>query len=166
MSDNPSDEQRWVPPTSEDLPGGATPAPEGIPGTDEGQTQWGAPEAAQAGTYAPGGAQQSSGKATASLVLGILGLTFCPIVITSILAIVFGYSGRSEIDASGGRLGNRGMATAGIVLGWIGIALCALGILLLIILLIVGAAVQDSDVFDITTTTPSLIHPFGALLLR
>ena len=41
--------------------------------------------------------------------------------IGSILALVFGYKARKEIDGSRGTQTGRGMATAGIVLGWIGI---------------------------------------------
>ena len=169
MSDNPSDEQRWIP-SNEELPGGKSTPSEGIPGTDEGQTDWGAPEspgqaqtaAGQPGFYpAGGGGQESSGKSVAALVSGILGLTLCPILIPSIAAVVLGYSARNEIDASGGRIGNRGLAIAGIILGWIGIAFFVLGILLVIVLVIIGAAVDDSDIFDITTTTSSVVYLLG-----
>ena len=61
----------------------------------------------------------SSGYAVASLVLGILTLYG----VGSILALVFGYRARKDIDASSGSLKGRGMATAGIVLGWIGLSL-------------------------------------------
>ena len=147
MSDNPSDEQRWIP-SNEELPGGKVTPPTGIPGTDEGQTDWGAPEAPQArgagqpAFYPQGGAQQSSGKAVTSLVLGILGIVMCPFI-PSILALVFGYSGRKEIDNSGGQLGNRGLATAGIVLGWIGVVFYGALILLFVIL-----ALTNPDSFN------------------
>jgi hypothetical protein len=85
---------------------------------------------------------QSSGKATAALVFGILGLVFCPLLPP--VALIFGYSARTEIDASGGRLGNRGVATAGIVLGWIGVGLIALAVLLFVVLVVIGSAVGGS----------------------
>lgn len=88
----------------------------------------------------------SSGKATAALVMGILGLVFCPLI-CSVLALVFGYQSRNEIDGSGGQLKGRGNATAGIVLGWIGVVICVL----FLILIIVGIAVGDSG----TTTSPT-----------
>ena len=88
----------------------------------------------------------SSGKATASLVLGILGLVFCPLI-CSVLALVFGYQGRREIDASGGQVSGRGNATAGIVLGWIGVAICAL----FLILIVIGVLAGDSS----STGSPS-----------
>jgi hypothetical protein len=62
----------------------------------------------------PGGAQ-TNGFAVASLVLGIVGFACC---VAWILALVFGYQGRKQIDQSSGRQTGRGLATAGIVLGW------------------------------------------------
>jgi hypothetical protein len=95
------------------------------------------------------GAQQSSGKSTAALVLGILGLVFCPLI-CSVLALVFGYQARREIDASGGRLTGRGNATAGIVLGWIGVAIVVAFIGLVILGLAVGDDTSDG-ISDETT---------------
>jgi hypothetical protein len=63
------------------------------------------------------------GNATASLILGILGITILP-VIGSILAVILG---RASIgDAY--RRGERGsaIATAGVILGWIGVAALAI----------------------------------------
>ncbi|WP_053227544.1 DUF4190 domain-containing protein [Solirubrobacter soli] len=61
---------------------------------------------------------RTPGQAVASLILGIVGLVFCPII-ASVLALVFGYQAKSQIDAAGGQLGGRGVAVAGIVLGWV-----------------------------------------------
>jgi hypothetical protein len=77
-------------------------------------------------------APRTPGKATASLVLGLVGMFLFPII-PSILAIVFGGSAKREIDASGGSLTGRGMATAGVVLGWVALAIWAL-------IIIVGVA--------------------------
>jgi hypothetical protein len=88
----------------------------------------------------------SSGKATAALVLGILGLVFCPLI-CSVLALVFGYQARNEIDGSGGQISGRGNAKAGIVLGWVGVVICAL----FVILIIIGVLAGDST----STGTPS-----------
>ena len=57
----------------------------------------------------------TSGKALASMVLGILGGFW----ITAILALVFGYQARSEIKAAKGHLAGDEMARAGIILGWV-----------------------------------------------
>jgi hypothetical protein len=125
------------------------------------QSEWqqpGQPEQPPPQATAPGGWTQtpdgrwvqtgptSSGKATAALVLGILGLVFCPLI-CSVLALVFGYQSRKEIDASGGRIGGRGSATAGIVLGWVGVVITVL----FIILIVIGVLAGDST----STGTPS-----------
>jgi hypothetical protein len=70
--------------------------------------------------------------AVASLVLGILWLYG----VGAILALVFGYMARQQIDASGGTQTGRGMATAGVVLGWIGVGL----ILLVVFVAIAGSS--------------------------
>lgn len=72
---------------------------------------------------------RTNGKAIASLVLGIVGLTGIPFV-CSILALVLGYGARREIVVTGEEGG--GLATAGIVLGWVGVALVLLAVLLVL----------------------------------
>lgn len=64
----------------------------------------------------------TNGFAVASLVLGIVWW----MGIGSILALVFGYIGKSQIDQSGGTQTGRGMAIAGIVLGWVGVSFIVL----------------------------------------
>lgn len=71
----------------------------------------------------------TNGLAIASMVLGILWLYW----IGSILALVFGYVAKGQIDRSAGRQGGRGMAIAGIVLGWIGVAVLAIVIVLAVV---------------------------------
>lgn len=65
--------------------------------------------------WAPPASSQVSGMAIASLVLGLAWFYW----IGSILALVFGYVARREIDRDPANVSGRGMATAGIVLGWI-----------------------------------------------
>jgi hypothetical protein len=60
-----------------------------------------------------------SGMAIASLVMGLLWVYW----IGSILALVFGYLAKNQIDRQHGRLVGRGMAMAGIVLGWVEIGI-------------------------------------------
>lgn len=74
-------------------------------------------------------APRTNGLAIASLVLGIVWIYG----IGAILALVFGYMAKSQIDQSGGREGGRGLAIAGIVLGWVGLAGIVLAILVLAI---------------------------------
>lgn len=68
---------------------------------------------------------QRAGGAVASLVLGIIGVVTCPLLILSVLAIVFGALARKRIKASGGQLGGKGQATAGLVLGIVGLLIGA-----------------------------------------
>lgn len=74
----------------------------------------------------PGGAPLPSGKATASMVLGILGLLLIPIILP-IIALCLGISAKRMADRGQG--GGRGQAVAGIVMGSVGIAFALLGVL-------------------------------------
>lgn len=77
-------------------------------------------------------AATTNGHAIAALVLGIGGFVICGI--GAILALVFGYQAKREIDASGGAQKGRGMAVAGIVLGWLWVAsVVVAGIVLLVL---------------------------------
>ncbi len=75
----------------------------------------------------------TSGQATASMVLGILGLLGL-YLIGPVLALVFGHMAKRDIEASGGTLGGAGMATAGIVMGWIGVGFTILFVVLWLII--------------------------------
>lgn len=80
-------------------------------------------------------APQTSGKAVVSLVFGILGFVFLPLI-AGIVAVVTGNSARNEIRQSAGRLSGEGMATAGIILGWINLGLTILGMCIGIVILL------------------------------
>jgi hypothetical protein len=120
---------QWAPPEGAQ-PQAQWPPPQGA----QPQAQWPPP---QGGYVAP---TPTSGKATGALILGIAGIFFCPLI-CAVLALVFGYQARAEIDQSGGRIGGRGQATAGIVLGWVGVGL----VILFIGLIVLGIAVGDSS---------------------
>jgi hypothetical protein len=79
------------------------------------ETATGWPSGSPDGAPAP---STTSGKAIASLVLGIVWVWG----IGAVLALILGYQARSEIRRSGGRLTGGGLAVAGIVLGWVGLA--------------------------------------------
>jgi hypothetical protein len=81
-----------------------------------------------------GAAPSTNGFAVASLVLGIVGFASCS---PWILALVFGYMARNQIDQSQGRQTGRGLATAGIVLGWVW---CGLTIVYVIVIAATGNA--------------------------
>jgi type IV pilus assembly protein PilA len=64
---------------------------------------------------------QTDGKATTSLVLGILSL-LCASILAGIPAVILGHISRSSIKRSAGRLTGSGMALAGLIMGYISIA--------------------------------------------
>jgi len=66
----------------------------------------------------PSGPPETSGKAIASLICGLL--FFVPLAFAA--AIVFGHLALSEIRKSAGRLKGEGLAMAGLVLGYVWIA--------------------------------------------
>jgi hypothetical protein len=61
----------------------------------------------------------TSGKATTSLVLGVVSLFFCGLL-TGIPAIIMGFGARKEIRRSEGRLSGDGLALGGIITGVLG----------------------------------------------
>ena len=63
-------------------------------------------------------APETSGKAIASLICGLLSFIFP----AAIAAIILGHISRSEIRKSGGRLTGSGVALTGLVLGYIGVS--------------------------------------------
>jgi len=80
----------------------------------------------------------TSGKAIASLVLGLLSLVLC--LLTGVPAIILGSLGLSDISNSKGRLGGRGLAIAGISLGAVGSTFVVFGVLIALLLPAVQAA--------------------------
>ena len=81
------------------------------------QLQPGATAVASAAPIPPAvGPQQTSGKAIASLVCGIINIF--PLFI---VAIILGHISLSEIKKSGGRLKGEGLAIAGLIMGYLGI---------------------------------------------
>jgi hypothetical protein len=74
---------------------------------------------AQSGGGYAGVQAQTNGKATGSLVCGIISL-FCFGIILGVVAIALGVIARNEITASGGSQKGEGMALAGIILGALG----------------------------------------------
>jgi hypothetical protein len=77
------------------------------------------------GGYPLPAATRTNFLAVVSLVFGVLWIWW----IGSILALVFGYIAKNQIDRSGGTQTGRGLAIAGIVLGWIGVATLVLFVL-------------------------------------
>lgn len=73
------------------------------------------------------GGRQGNGIATASMVLGIVGLPLCFLFVPSILAVVFGFIGLNR-SKEGPNAGGRGQAIAGLVLGIVTLALLLVAI--------------------------------------
>jgi hypothetical protein len=98
----------------------------------------------------------NNGLAVASLVMGIAGLTFVPIL-ASIGAIITGIMAKNQIDESKGAQGGRGMAIAGLVTGFIGIALWLLFFIIFILILgIFNEVAEDVDFEQIFSPTPAV----------
>lgn len=117
-SDGAAEQYPVPPPLSQYPPPAHPPAPPNPPqAVPPAYGYYPPPAAAKTGT---------NGLAIASLVLGIVWIYW----IGSILALIFGYVAKSQIDRTGRAQGGRGMAIAGIVLGWVG-----LGVLLLTLVL-------------------------------
>lgn len=88
----------------------------------------------------------SSTLAIISLIMGIAGFSFLPLL-GSIAAIITGYMARKETRAIPPTAGGDGMATAGIVMGWIQIALGVIGLccFVLYFVFIVGLATTQGQ---------------------
>lgn len=85
------------------------------------------------------GEERTSGKAIASLVLGLLSPLLC--LFTGIPALILGILGLSEINRSGGRVKGQGMAITGTVLGGLATVMTpTMGILIALLLPAVQAA--------------------------
>jgi hypothetical protein len=73
------------------------------------------------------GFSQVNGLAIASVLLAVLWFAG----IGAVLALIFGYRARREIENSAGSQTGSGLATAGIILGWIGITILVAGVILI-----------------------------------
>ncbi len=123
-------------------------SPEAPPTADDGWRTSPAPP--PSGQYtAPSTPGRKADGATASLVLGIIGVLLC--FICAPFAWSLGRKAERAVDASGGALGGRGEATAGKILGMIGTGLMVIGIIVFIALIAIGASTVDSG--GGTTTT-------------
>ena len=119
-----------TPPPAQAPPPGPTPPP--------------APPAAgqQTTGYGYQAGPKTNGLAIASLVLGIAGLVFYVCGVASILALVFGYMARGQIDRDPQNQGGRGMAIAGIIMGWIGVAIL---VIFWAVVIIIAATTDNND---------------------
>ena len=79
----------------------------------------------------------SSTLAVVSLVSGIVGFTFIP-VIGGIVALITGYMARNETRSIPPRASGDGMATAGIIMGWVQIGLLLIGVCCVVASIVFG----------------------------
>lgn len=88
--------------------------------------------------FAEGPPPQTSGKAVASLICGLLSFVTC--IFTGIPAFILGIWGLSDIGKSDGRLTGKGMAITGMITGAMGSSITVIGILVALLLPAVSAA--------------------------
>lgn len=93
------------------------------------------PPPVPAASPAPATTPQSCGFATASLVLGILGLICILPVVGSICAIIFGIVALSQINKSKGQLAGHGKAMAGLIMGCVSLIMIPIMAIILAMLL-------------------------------
>ncbi len=79
--------------------------------------------------------RETNGSAIVSVLLAVLWFDG----IGSVLALVFGYRARREINNSAGRQKGSGLATTGIILGWTGIAILVAGVAAGLAVMVVAA---------------------------
>jgi type IV pilus assembly protein PilA len=112
--------------------------------------------------YAPTGQETTSGKAIASLVMGIL--VFIPF--SAVAAIILGHLALSEIKKSAGRLKGQGLATAGLILGYAEIALIPIVLIIAAIaipnLLRAKIAANEASSIGVLRTYNSAIISYAA----
>jgi hypothetical protein len=96
------------------------------------------PDAPGAAPPVPSEPPQTSGMATASLILGILGF-FCLPAVGGVLALTLGIAARNEIAHSAGARTGKGLALSGIVLGTLNV-LYGIGLLVLLMAAIDGTS--------------------------
>ena len=98
----------------------------------------------------------NSSLAVASLVAGILGITFIPIL-GSLVALITGFMARKEIASNPDTLGGDGLALAGVILGGLGILLGIMACCLLLVGLFLPAAILLPVIRE-TTLLPILVR--------
>jgi hypothetical protein len=99
----------------------------------------------------------TDGMAIASLVSGIAGWFFCPII-GGVLAIIFGYMAKKNINESNGALTGDPLATAGIILGFV-----QLGIVLVVVVIWIIIAIVASTTNGFGLVMPALLAGLGLL---
>jgi len=85
---------------------------------------------------------RTSGLAIASLVTGVAGWIFLPII-GMITAIITGHLANKEINNSNGVITGKGIAKAGSILGYVQLALVILAVVIIVVLVLTGPSIQE-----------------------
>ena len=130
-------------------PHGPPPSGEPIPPSPEHEA-WRRPSTVPHDPFdAPATSRPNADGAVPALVLGIVGIVFCPLCAP--FAWYYGRRAEQLVDASGGVLGGRGEATAGKILGIVSCALMVIGVLLLILFgVLLASGTSTSGDFSIS----------------
>lgn len=114
--------------------------------TTPGNTEVAIASAAMTGTYSTPGSPaempQSSGKATAALVVAIVGLFICPPVL-GVIALVLAAQAAREIRESGGRITGDGNVKAARIVAIIDIAVVGVVVLAILTIIFLGEPTED-----------------------
>ena len=100
--------------------------------------------------------QPNSSLAITSLVCGLVGWTFLPLI-GAIAAVIIGHLAKKEIRESNGALGGDGMALAGLILGYTQIGLVVLAVICVLAFAFAVAAGITSSISGYSTYLLSVI---------
>ena len=94
--------------------------------------------------------------AIVSLVSGLVGWTFIPVV-GAIAAVITGHLAKKEIRDSGGALSGDGMALAGLILGYVQLGLILLALVVLVVAIFAFVPVMDNGFNTFSSLFPALM---------
>ncbi|MBA4376206.1 MAG: hypothetical protein C0401_08555 [Anaerolinea sp.] len=100
--------------------------------------------------------KKDSALAIASLVSGLVGWTFIPLL-GAIAAIITGHLAKKEIRDSGGALSGDGMALAGLILGYVQIGLIVLTVICLLTFAVALIPAIQSEINTFTSLLPGIV---------
>ena len=101
-------------------------------------------------------AKKDSVLAIVSLVCGLVGWTFLPLI-GAIAAIITGHLAKKEIRDSAGTLSGNGMATAGLIMGYVQIGFVLLAIICMVTFFVALMPAMQNDFSIYSTLIPALI---------
>ena len=100
--------------------------------------------------------KKDSALSIVSLVCGLVGWTFIPII-GAIAAVITGHLAKKEIRDSNGALGGDGMALAGLILGYVQLGLILLAIVVIVVVALLVAPVFGNEFSNFSYLIPALM---------